>query len=135
MITTMQMYWLTRLDGMCAILCLTSVLFLAALITLLCKGLALIFKSKQYSWEIDEDVKRARKLGVRLLWWAKISGAGFVVSALLNALTPNTRQMAAIIVVPKIANSEKVQEAGNKLYDLAVEWMEALKSETEGDAE
>lgn len=135
MITTMQMYWLTRLDGMCAILCISNVLFLAALIALLLKGLALVFKTKQHSWEIDEEVKRARKHGVRLLWWAKISGAGFVVSVLLNALTPDTRQMAAIIIVPKIANSEKVQEAGNKLYDLAVEWMESLKPEKKGGAE
>jgi hypothetical protein len=35
--------------------------------------------------------------------------------------------MAAIIIVPKIANSEKVQTAGNKLYELALEWMEALR--------
>lgn len=30
-------------------------------------------------------------------------------------------------MVPKIANNEKVQAAGNKLYDLAVEWMDELR--------
>jgi hypothetical protein len=40
---------------------------------------------------------------------------------------PSTKQMAAIMIAPKIANSEKVQTIGNKVYDLAVEWMEELK--------
>jgi hypothetical protein len=42
-------------------------------------------------------------------------------------LIPSTKQMAAIMIVPKIANSEKVQTIGNKVYDLAVEWMEELR--------
>jgi hypothetical protein len=29
--------------------------------------------------------------------------------------------------VPKIVNSEKLQTAGNKLYELAVEWMDELR--------
>lgn len=48
-------------------------------------------------------------------------------SLLLLIFIPSTKQMAAIIVVPKIVNSEKVQTIGNKIYDLAVEWMEELK--------
>jgi hypothetical protein len=35
--------------------------------------------------------------------------------------------MAAILIIPKIANSEKVEKIGNGLYDLAVEWMNELK--------
>jgi hypothetical protein len=35
-------------------------------------------------------------------------------------------------VVPKIVNSEKLQTAGNKLYELAVEWMEQLKPKVPG---
>ena len=59
-----------------------------------------------------------------------------VVIQLTTAFVPSTKQMAAIIVVPKIANSEKVQTVGNKLYDLAVEWMDELKPARakEGDA-
>jgi hypothetical protein len=48
-------------------------------------------------------------------------------SFLLLVFIPSTKQMAAIMIVPKIANSEKVQTIGNKVYDLAVEWMEELK--------
>lgn len=43
------------------------------------------------------------------------------------AFIPSTKEMAAIIVLPKIVNNEKVQDAGNKLFDLAVEWLEDLK--------
>ena len=45
----------------------------------------------------------------------------------MSCLIPTTREMAVILVVPRIANSEKVQQAGNKLYDLAIEWMAELK--------
>jgi hypothetical protein len=50
-----------------------------------------------------------------------------IVFLVVNCLLPTTREMAAILVVPRIANSEKVQTVGNHLYDLAVEWMEELR--------
>ena len=43
--------------------------------------------------------------------------------------------MAAIIIVPRIVNSEKVQTVGNRLYDLAVEWMDELKPRKNGAKE
>ena len=45
----------------------------------------------------------------------------------LIVFVPTTKEMAAILIVPKIANSEKVQQAGNRLYELAVEWMGELR--------
>ncbi len=55
--------------------------------------------------------------------------------ALVLSLTfiPSTKQMAAIMIVPKIVNNEKVQTIGNKVYDLAVEWMEELKPNKESE--
>jgi hypothetical protein len=55
-------------------------------------------------------------------------------SILVLAFTPSTKQMAAIMIVPKIANNEKVQTIGNKVYDLAVEWMDELKPAKKGGA-
>lgn len=52
--------------------------------------------------------------------------ATFLTSLALGIFVPTTKQMAAIIVVPKIVNSERVQGAGEKLYDLAAEWMDEL---------
>lgn len=50
----------------------------------------------------------------------------FLTALAMVILVPTTKQMAAIIVVPKIVNSERVQGAGEKLYDLAAEWMDEL---------
>lgn len=60
----------------------------------------------------------------------KMCAWGIVAIILISVImtfTPSTKQMAAIMIVPKITNSEKVQTIGNKVYDLAVEWMEELK--------
>ena len=45
----------------------------------------------------------------------------------VGTFVPSTKQMAAILVVPKIANSEKLQTSGNKLYELAVDWIDELR--------
>jgi len=50
----------------------------------------------------------------------------FLTALAMVIFVPTTKQMAAIIVVPKIVNNEKVQNVGNKIYDLAVEWMDEL---------
>ena len=82
------------------------------------KAMADIDKSgREKAWRY---IKKAMLLCIPMLFLA-------VVIKLTTAFVPSTKQMAAIIVVPKIANSEKVQTVGNKLYDLAVEWMDELK--------
>ena len=70
-------------------------------------------------------------IGHSIEGWSKsisvLSLCVVLVALAILTFVPSTRQMAAIIVVPKIANSEKIQLAGNKLYDLAVEWMDELR--------
>ena len=46
---------------------------------------------------------------------------------ILSISVPTTKQMAAIIIVPKVVNNEQVQEIPNKILDLATEWLEELK--------
>lgn len=57
----------------------------------------------------------------------------FLTAFAMVILVPTTKQMAAIIVVPKIVNSERVQNVGNKIYDLAVEWMDELHPKKKGE--
>lgn len=107
-ITTMQMYWLVLLDS------IIGVLFASLAICVLFFILgSIIFCAIEKE---EQFFPFANKLLA-------------VVAALLLLLifVPSTKQMAAIIVVPKIVNNEKVQTIGNKVYDLAVEWMEELK--------
>ena len=55
------------------------------------------------------------------------------VFATLNCLTPTSKEVAAMIVIPKIANSEKIKGCGEHVYQLAVEWMNELKPKKKGN--
>lgn len=108
-ITTMQMYWILMLEnirgGLVAILVMCGLF-----ITLGMPMLGAIEKEKLF-------LPITKKFLV-------------VAAASLLGLTfiPSTKQMAAIMIVPRLANSEKVQIIGNRAYDLAVEWMKELKT-------
>ena len=105
MITTAQMYWIVILDNIMA----------AGIILLVIGTIGATFAA----------------IGHACNDWAQWPSILFLCMALsgLTTLTfvPSTRQAAAIIVVPKLVNSEKVQTVGNHLYELAVEWMDELK--------
>lgn len=124
-ITPMQIYWLTRLDHVHTVLAVTCVLLVLSTIGILVAGG--IMQDCSFT---EETNKRGRKFVGRTPFMA----AAFVVALLVNALVPTTREMAAILIVPRIANSEKVQTVGNQLYDLAVEWMEELRPANRGSA-
>ena len=105
MITTSQMYWIVTLDSIVTASFLLTALFFATML------LSIVMRA--------DDI-----VGT----WAPVTSAVLVLLCLaVNVFTPSTKQMAAILIVPRIANSEKVQQAGNKLYELAVEWMDDLK--------
>ena len=57
--------------------------------------------------------------------------AVFMAAAIL---LPTTREVAAIFVIPRIANSESVEKIGTGIVDLATAWLEELKPQpnTEG---
>jgi len=110
MITTSQMYWLIMLDNIVKFEVLIAA---ASFLTIL----AFIGSS----CNVRDFSKRPRVIAVPLF------AVLLVVSMLLFTFTPTTKQMAAILIVPKIINSEKVQTVGNRLYDLAVEWMDELR--------
>ena len=119
MITTSQMYWITMLNSICATLFTLIVLLGMTMLGLLIGGCSLRsdYSTTEHGYSTGKRLHKA----VLLL----VPPFLFLVFAL--ALVPTTRQMAAILIVPRIANSEKVQQAGNKLYDLAIEWMNELK--------
>jgi hypothetical protein len=138
-ITTMQMYWLVKLDNIRSLL--EGMFVPSSLITfigLFCViALTLIYSFagngnyEMFCGKTNEEFQHIRTI----LWkWRgtciKTSIIFFVIAIAINfmsALIPSTKQMAAIMIVPRLANSEKVQTIGNKVYDLAVEWMEELK--------
>lgn len=117
-ITPMQMYWLTRLSPLGEGLAFIIFLLFSLAVGLLVAGG--IMQDDDYS---DSTHKR----GIKLIKKSPLLAFMAVVLMIVHCLLPNTREMAAILIVPRIANSEKVQTVGNHLYDLAVEWMEELR--------
>jgi len=111
-ITAMQMYWIVILDniidGVVAVMVIAGACSLALTIATV----------------MDELPE----------WFPIPPICVFFASILLLMFTPSTKQMAAILIVPRVVNNEKVQTVGNKLYDLAVEWMDGLKPKKEGAA-
>ena len=113
MITTQQMYWLTRLDDIALTLGLFIIGGVIAAIVLYIVG--------STAFDIDDDSsKKLQRTATRLLY-------AVALATVIGIFVPSTKEMAAIIVIPRIVNNEKVQDAGNKLYVLAVEWLDALK--------
>ena len=107
MITPTQMYWLVTLDS------------IKELMVALCAISAIAIISAIICW-VENDSKKAQRFAVASVAVLTIALMGVV-------FIPSTKQMAAIIVVPRIANSEKVASVGNRLYDLAVERMDELR--------
>lgn len=105
MVTPEQMYWIVTLDSIVIASFILTVLFFTTMFF-------------SIGMRVDDIVGT----------WAPVTSAALALLCLaVNVFTPSTKQMAAILIIPRIANSEKVQQAGNKLYELAVEWMDELK--------
>ena len=116
-VTESQMYWLTRMNYICGFEYALGILLLIV---------SLVFLIN-FSYARYEEVEKGKK---KFNKWIFSSVMGVVLSILtiLGAvLTPSTKEMAAIKVVPLIVNDEKVRELPNKVVDLANEWLDQLK--------
>lgn len=124
MITPTQMYWLVKLDDMRHVL--SCIMWLPIVLAVVIGVMA--FAIFMMTIDGDRETKKEAVSDIARLAILCVSMLLIVVALQVAvAFVPSTKQMAAIIVVPKIANSEKVQTVGNQLYDLAVEWMNELK--------
>ena len=118
--TSMQMYWITRLDG------IDFVVTTAAVMGFIASAVATVF------W-----------IGIRyddcsvLPMHKKLTVCAWVI-VLLSILTavfvPTTKEMAAIIIVPKIVNNEQVQGFPDKLLKLGNEWITNKTKDIQGDS-
>ena len=108
MITTMQMYWLVVLDSI-----VTA--------SVICFSIGLLASVASIGIALDTNDH----------WWMPWFAVPFTLLSMLTAtFVPSTKQAAAIVIVPKIVNNEKVQMVGNQLYDLAVDWLRELRPPT-----
>ena len=114
MITTTQMYWLTRLDTFEVV-----GILLTTLGSLVAAPLIIIYNV--LFDELTEMSQRTIRTALRIVVPATLLGFAMAV------FVPNTKEMAAIWVVPKLANSESVSEIADGVKTLAVEWLEELR--------
>lgn len=116
-------YWVLQLDS------IKFMFSLAGWLSAIAGGLCLIFSFMDadfatiYEDATYEDGKRqyakysSEASGKRRFARAIIPLA--VLFLLCNAFVPSTRAMAAIVVIPAIANSTTIQTEAGELYDLA----------------
>lgn len=117
-ITPWQMYWITRLDDI-------AQFFLVSGLGLIMAGTFFFFGWKTHFGEQSFDAERSNlPIAFPIL--------GFFL-LMASTMTPSTKDMAAILIVPRIVNNEKVQEIPSKVLDLATEWLEELKPNKEGN--
>lgn len=110
-ITSWQMYWFTRLDTIDMAGGLTlGIIFVVSLIA----ALAALFEPTMF-----KSVKRVLK------WCLSI----FVMVCLLDIAIPSTKEMAAIIIIPKLTESEIVKRDIPEIYDLAIKYLKTELTE------
>ena len=115
MITPMQMYWLLKLDDIIAISLVIFVLTFVGFV--ICLVGAISHKGEKY-FECEYN---KFKTGRNILFWFVLFFGSIVT------FVPSTKQMAAIYVVPAIANNEKVQNIGNKTLDISNQLLDLTK--------
>lgn len=126
MVTPMQLYWITRLDSLCVLLAIAMGLFLLA------AGVFAIAGFVEGGSILNDDSDETSK---RYFRWSLKSCIVALTILTLSCFVPSTKEMAAIVVVPRIANSESVQEIGGKIVDLATAWLEGLAPKKKEAAE
>ena len=123
MTTTAQMYWLTKLDdirqALGSIIWVPIAWIAIVAVVSFCAFMAYADMDSMRSVVIGR-IKKASWTCVPMVLW-------IVATQIAVALVPSTAQMAAIVVVPRIVNNEQVQTVGNRLYDLATEWLDELR--------
>lgn len=127
MITETEMYWLTRLDP--ANRMLYALLFVGIVLVVMFSLAQLILRDID-SWEKKEIVDRKLKTADWMLFKGfPLAAVMMLMAGIALVFTPTTREMAAIKIIPAVANSQAVEKLGKSaetLIDLANSWMQEL---------
>lgn len=131
MITHSALYWITRLDPLKSMFCGFSISI--GIIGLALFILGVIFKAiylDKMSGVSEEEADKLQSKYVSRHSWMFRNGVGLIVGMFvlicLNTLTPTMKEMAVIVVIPKVANSQPVQDIGEGIVNLAKDWMKEL---------
>lgn len=112
MITTQMIYWITRLDYIRNLL--SGILAIGIVGCIVCLGVLMSF------WMDGKGSYKPVKMFIVFI-------SIVLISAMTMVFTPSTKEMAAMIVIPKIVESEAIGELGNGIKELALAWVSELK--------
>jgi hypothetical protein len=106
-ITPSTIYWIARLDGLREALCVITALWTIG---------SLIYIVIDFCENTNTSFKKS-------IW-----SAIFAVICLFGSAVfiPTSKEVAAMIVLPKIANNENVQKIGSEFCDAALNWLKGL---------
>ena len=127
-ISAWDVYWVMQLDSISVLI--SGLLAVSAVV---CAGLFLVqaVHAGEDCWSWNEGSIQERKEFRRTI---RGHGARALVAAmffaLASALTPSSKTVAAMLILPAIANNETIQREAGDLYGLA---KEALREAVGGD--
>lgn len=130
MISEWVIYWITRFDALRDIF---YAFWTVGLILSILTAIAIIIKTIIPKDVGDNDTKAIREICETLSCRAKWVFIPALCFCLLTVLTPNTKEFAAIVVIPAVLNNEKVQNVGNNTLDLGSEWLKGIIKEIKAD--
>jgi hypothetical protein len=122
MITSWDIYWITRLDS---IGCLIGISIIVAIILL--AVIAIFYPLFVDEYNSNKDIGRHSKTYRVALISLSI---GIVSLALLGTFIPSTKEFAAIYLIPKIANNEQMKKIPDNAVKLLNAKMEEYINET-----
>lgn len=131
MITHSALYWITRLDAIKSMFCGFSISIgvIGALLLIVGIIVKAIYLDNMSSATEENADKLHEKYMTRHAWMfsngVKLIVCTFVLIC-VNTLTPTMKEMAVIAVIPKVANSQPVQDLGEGVVNLAKDWMKEL---------
>ncbi len=123
MITSWDMYWITRLDSINAFLVITAIIgLIAGCIVAVCYGMWIAEKSENEHWKYYR----------RILITDGIISLGLL---LISCFIPSTKEFAVIYLIPKIAANEQVQKIPDNALKLLngkmEEWINDFRNKEE----
>lgn len=146
MITSTQIYWLTRCDELKSFLDYADCPFIMVAFIAVVVAIALtLFDafagngtyelcSSLSNEEFDAMKARARCTAKKSVAVSAVCMTVAITVNLAASFVPTTKEMAAIMVVPRIANSQSVSDVAEGIVELAKAWMVELRPAKKGNA-
>ena len=124
MITETTLYWFTRLSHIHEVI---DSLFAPFMAVTIISFLTMIVLSIAEKITYDNNEKMTLSKICKVAKKTCCTAACIVaVTMICNIFVPTTKEMAAIVVIPKIANNESIKGLGDEIVNLAKEWMKEI---------